>query len=71
MKDWVQLFCGRFQGRKRVGLKKLLGLKAKEITRHNLQVGEVLALHIYTGVCASILHSAPANFSLNFKVTQH
>jgi hypothetical protein len=52
MKDWVRLYCGRIQGRKRIGLKNLMKHKAEEILRHHLQDGEVLALYIYTGVPA-------------------
>ena len=50
VEGWVRLFCGRFQGRTRVGLKALIARKAEELRQYNLRDGEVLALYIYTGV---------------------
>jgi hypothetical protein len=49
VEGWVRLYCGRFQGRTRVGLKTLISLKAEELRRYNLRDGEVMALYIYTG----------------------
>ena len=49
VESWVRLYCGRFQGRTRVGLKKLLALRAEQIKLYSLRDGEVLALYIYTG----------------------
>jgi hypothetical protein len=49
VEGWVRLYCGRFQGRTRVGLKALMERKAEDIRLYNLRDGEVLALYIYTG----------------------
>ena len=49
--QWVALFRRRIQGRKRLGLRKLKEQQKERIERFDLQDGEVLALHLYTGPC--------------------
>ena len=55
VEGWVRLYCGRFQGRTRVGLKALMVHRADEIRRYSLRDGEVLALYIYTGASFELI----------------
>ena len=45
--EWVHLYCGRMQGRKRMGVKRIV--HKENVIRCKLTNSEVLAAHIYTG----------------------
>jgi len=47
--EWVGLYRGRMQGRKKIGLKQMMKQKAGIIEQYKLKQGEVLALFLYTG----------------------
>jgi hypothetical protein len=50
VEGWVRLYCGRIQGRTRLGLEGLMRREAEKIEQYGLTKGEVLALHLYTGI---------------------
>ena len=64
VEGWVRLYCGRFQGRTRVGLKALMVHRADEIRRYSLRDGEVLALYIYTGASSNLIKACPVTKAL-------
>ena len=49
VEKWVQLYCGRIQGRTRLGLKGLMKREQVKIKQYRLKDSEVLGLYLYTG----------------------
>ena len=46
---WVGLFLRRMQGRRRIGLTKLMEREAERVKKYGLRMGEALCVYLYTG----------------------